>query len=92
MGGIAAEVRLWPHFAAISTHSPVWLALRPGPESGPGPVSPARFGRNLRLIRWGNTMFDFQELFQWDRFIGPVSTEIERERTHSARQVQGRRL
>jgi hypothetical protein len=38
----------------------------------PGAVSPARSGRNSRLIRWGKTMFDFQDLFQWDRFITPT--------------------
>ena len=29
-------------------------------------------GDTLRLIRWGKTMFDFQDLFQWDRFITPT--------------------
>jgi hypothetical protein len=37
-----------------------------------GPVWAAVFGRNSRLIRWGKTMFDFQDLFQWDRFITPT--------------------
>jgi small-conductance mechanosensitive channel len=37
-----------------------------------GALSTAGFGRNLRLIRWGKTMFDFQDLFQWDRFITPT--------------------
>ena len=36
------------------------------------PVSLAGFGRNLRAIRWGKTMFEFQDLFQWDRFITPT--------------------
>jgi hypothetical protein len=37
-------------------------------------------------------MFDFQDLFQWDRFIGPASTEIgrEREQAHFVGEVQGR--
>jgi small-conductance mechanosensitive channel len=29
-------------------------------------------GDTSRLIRWGKTMFDFQDLFQWDRFITPT--------------------
>jgi ABC-type sugar transport system permease subunit len=42
-----------------------------------GSVSPAGFGRDLlgqdlRLIRRGKTMFNFQDLFQWDRFITPT--------------------
>src|SRR5580692_366455 len=37
-----------------------------------GALSTAGFGRDLRLIRWGKTMFDFQDLFQWDRFITPT--------------------
>jgi hypothetical protein len=37
-----------------------------------GALSKAGFGRDLRLIRWGKTMFDFQDLFQWDRFITPT--------------------
>jgi hypothetical protein len=39
---------------------------------GRGALSTAGFGRNSRLIRWGKTMFDFQDLFQWDRFITPT--------------------
>jgi hypothetical protein len=37
-------------------------------------------------------MFEFRDLFQWDRFNGPDSTEIgrEREQAHSVREVQGR--
>jgi hypothetical protein len=37
-------------------------------------------------------MFDFADLFQWDRFNGPASTEIgrEREQAHFVGQVQGR--
>jgi small-conductance mechanosensitive channel len=46
--------------------------LCPDRYLGPGAVSPAGFGRNSRLIRWGKTMFDFQDLFQWDRFITPT--------------------
>jgi hypothetical protein len=37
-----------------------------------GALSTVGFGRDLSLIRWGKTMFDFQDLFQWDRFITPT--------------------
>jgi hypothetical protein len=44
----------------------------PVSASRAGALSTAGFGRNSRLIRWGKTMFDFQDLFQWDRFITPT--------------------
>jgi small-conductance mechanosensitive channel len=50
------EARLWPHFAAISTRARAWLVLHMG----------------LISIRRGTTMFEFQDLFQWDRFITPT--------------------
>jgi hypothetical protein len=65
-----------------------------GSVSGPrGLCRQPDLGDTLHVIRWGKTMFDFQDLFQWDRFNGPASTEIGRkpERSHFARQVQGLR-
>src|SRR5215471_823689 len=66
------KVRLWPHFAAITTRAPAWLVLQMARRYRPRPVSSAGFGPNLHLIRWGKMMLDFQDLFQWDRFITPT--------------------
>jgi hypothetical protein len=44
----------------------------PGLLSWPGPVSPAGFGRHFAPDSLGEDMFDFQDLFQWDRFITPT--------------------
>jgi len=57
--------------------------LNPFARMARTPASPDRYpdqglcrqpdlGETLRLIRWGKTMFDFQDLFQWDRFITPT--------------------
>jgi hypothetical protein len=60
--------------ALCSNHNPLARMACPpaGPASRGGALSTAGFGRNSRLIRWGKTMFDFQDLFQWDRFITPT--------------------
>src|SRR5262249_39863266 len=47
------KVRLWPHFAAITTRAPAWLVLLMVRRYRPGPVSSAGFGRNSSLIRRG---------------------------------------
>src|SRR5215467_9763354 len=44
----------------------------PGWLSWPGLCRQPELGDTSRLIRWGKTMFDFQDLFQWDRFITPT--------------------
>jgi predicted membrane metal-binding protein len=48
---------MWPHFAAISTRARAWLVLHMGLITYP----PGE-----------ETMFEFQDLFQWDRFITPT--------------------
>src|SRR5689334_6850749 len=44
----------------------------PGFHPGRGLCRQPDLGDTSRLIRWGKTMFDFQDLFQWDRFITPT--------------------
>jgi small-conductance mechanosensitive channel len=60
--------------ALCSNHNPLARMARLicRPAALKGALSTAVFGRNSRLIRWGKTMFDFQDLFQWDRFITPT--------------------
>src|SRR5882724_9187910 len=52
---------MWPLFAAISTRPSAWLFRRALCLMGLG-----------YLTRRRTTMFDFQDLFQWDRFITPT--------------------
>ena len=52
---------------ARMARAPVWPAA-----SGRGLCRQPDLGDTSRLIRWGKTMFDFQDLFQWDRFITPT--------------------
>ena len=65
---------MWPHFTAITTRSPAWLVSPAARICYPdrGLCRQPELGDTLRLIRWGKTMFDFQDLFQWDRFITPT--------------------
>jgi predicted membrane metal-binding protein len=72
---------LWPLFAAITTRPLAWLIRR---ERAP----PAALDLGLPEAAFGDTalclmgsgfdppgelpMFDFQDLFQWDRFITPT--------------------
>jgi predicted membrane metal-binding protein len=53
---VEEEARLWPHFAAISNRC----------------ARIARAAYGAHFIRRGTTMFEFQDLFQWDRFITPT--------------------
>ena len=72
---------MWPLFAAISTHPLAWLvrrgrapstALTSGlPEAIFG-ASPVPDGIRLLDPLGRLPMFDFQDLFQWDRFITPT--------------------
>ena len=74
---------MWPLFAAISTRLSAWLARRgralpagAGPRTCPGPSS--GLGQQPGWTNSSSTqlgerpMFDFQDLFQWDRFITPT--------------------
>src|SRR6202165_3626766 len=85
MGIGAREARLWPLFAAISTRPLAWLMLYgraphlgarhwscPGQHSELGPVLSHRFRRNSYSMPGERPMFEFRDLFQWDRFITPT--------------------
>src|SRR3981189_3058980 len=84
----ARKARLWPYFAAISTRPLAWLVLYrgapslpcssltcPGRRSGLGRMRCARrFGKATQIGLAGGErpMFEFRDLFQWDRFITPT--------------------
>jgi hypothetical protein len=78
------EARLWPHFAAITTRPLARLVLHTADRTTGrslaaadgcawtrrqlGPT--ADLDQNLTLP--GEKMFEFRDLFQWDRFITPT--------------------
>jgi hypothetical protein len=74
-GDYRNEARLWPLFAAISTRPRAWLVprlARDGIRSQALRRS-ARFEHHLLLDLPGERpMFEFRDLFQWDRFITPT--------------------
>jgi hypothetical protein len=73
-GASGREARLWPHFAAISTHPRAWFAFDL-PELAFGAshfMKETDRANHIRLARREKPMFDFQDLFQWDRFITPT--------------------
>src|SRR5712664_544162 len=86
MGIGASEARLWPLLAAISTRpTRMARALRastalrcssrscPGQHSELGPVPSAQVKTQLIFDLPGERqMFEFRDLFQWDRFITPT--------------------
>jgi hypothetical protein len=67
---------LWPHFAAISTRLRagacadvrIWTKLV-ADSLGEGD---ARFSRYRKWKRKGAVMFEYRDLFRWDRFITPT--------------------
>jgi hypothetical protein len=72
-GDILQEARLWPHFAAISTHPRAWLAFDlPEPPFGASHLLKETDRANHIRLAGEEPMFDFQDLFQWDRFITPT--------------------
>jgi hypothetical protein len=77
MGIDAEQARLWPHFAAISSHRARMGRLRscPARRSALGPVLRqfAFMRDDLNFDSPGEPpMFEFRDLFQWDRFITPT--------------------
>jgi hypothetical protein len=74
MGDILKEARLWPLFAAISTRPHAWLVPDlPEPAFGASPLlTGTGCARIILDLPGGPPMFDFQDLFQWDRFITPT--------------------
>src|ERR1700726_4387230 len=84
----ARKARLWPYFAAISTRPLAWLVLYSGAPSLPWssltcPGRRSELGRMRCARRFGKAthiglaggerrMFEFRDLFQWDRFITPT--------------------
>jgi hypothetical protein len=88
MGIAARKARLWPHFAAISTGLPAWLVLRgrappPGARRRSCPARHSELGplgvgsqvltpNDIRFAGGERPMFEFRDLFQWDRFITPT--------------------
>src|ERR1700757_4072390 len=72
------EARLWPLFPAISTRRYAWRISVPIRTLLAG-LSAAFFGARpagkfdtTQSQAGGRPMFDFQDLFQWDRFITPT--------------------
>jgi len=65
---------LWPHFVAISTRPHAWLVPDlPTPAFGASPLLTGKGCARIILDWLGEPpMFDFQDLFQWDRFITPT--------------------
>jgi hypothetical protein len=73
MGDYRSEARLWPLFAAISTRPRAWPSLvLPATAFVPcAAISQVRT-KLLFDLPGERPMFEFRDLFQWDRFITPT--------------------
>jgi predicted membrane metal-binding protein len=86
VGDCGTVARLWPHFAAISSGLPAWLVLcERVPLFGVPDLArddirgqvlcrlwPGSNEADIRRAGGEQPMFEFGDLFQWDRFITPT--------------------
>ena len=71
---------MWPLFAAISTRPPAWLVRQGRVPPRRSPLACPKQFSGLALCHLGPgfltrgepSKLDFQDLFQWDRFITPT--------------------
>src|SRR5712672_3619382 len=67
------QARLWPYFAAISSHRAAWGACDLARDIVRRYAQCRQVSRVINFDSPGEQpMFEFRDLFQWDRFITPT--------------------